>query len=1073
MSKSREHIMPRAVFACAGAILSGALAAAGCSDPEPAALVTLDAPTDVEAMSFCLVPSAEGWQAAFADDEACVHYTDIPVGETDTNWNPFFYVAAIANAGEGAIQTYALDTRSSRWLSALRSPLGVRCLEEEVAARQPIQTSGGWVAESGGDSPCSATPGTGVRSIDNAPSVPGNQGIAVQGRPEALVAAHVPGVAWAITTSPDQLVAVDLVSGQPVATDDGLQGFELPFPPAEVIAVRDTGQVAVANPRDNEVVIWDATFTCGGDTDVNATDCELSVSLEEYGRIALDGAPLYMDASREGDLYISADTVPVVTRVSLQDGECPINSPCEIPLTWGCSDGLDNDGNGLIDEQDPTCYRANMHEGPTGAACSDGIDNDQDGLVDARDFGCGGPGDRSEDFAIDSCDDGFDNDLDGLTDGDDPDCINGGEEFALGSFVRPFFPPFPRYTPEPVYPGPITVSADGDIVLVAEYGGNRVDTGAPGNEVLLLCGRPLDEPPTGALCDEANTLIELHQDDPTRERTLGLTISSTVTDLLTALRIERLPIENPDNIVPNDESRDPNAAGLVSRRAFVPAADGRVYVIDIDRFWSFVDPDGEQVSDYEPLARLSDADGSQAEVRNLRQVLAERVPGVPADYVSVEPGEFTLFPSLYALDPTLVGGSEGDDIRIETDTFSVPEAFFELVTESRYCFDFNELGCLTEPSRDRSFLPYDFSREREEIPADNLIPEENWTLAWEGSLPIGIDRGQLSTSRSDAVVLEDGWIEFLGDEPCALVDNDSDALCALEFGWSACPELQDFCEDGSNICGANFDVCDICPEACRGEVDLCAAGVLPGDIVIVPPLATAAFCPRGDDSCNADSIPTQCLGDSDSEEPSLYGDRIPGTVTRGNEYRVAEVRGNAIRVEPLAFTDRERYLLPSSAPDTTCFRKPFNLEIVAADSWVLSGSRFVGVDSPYESQDGFCAPRAIENIERLNPRPEADTLYSSRFGLSFRISPGDYLRYCEETDSPAECRHAMRGFRLLFATNDGFTPRNRGAVGSLATGSSYAANRNIGEGQLLFIDGGLNRLSVLENDVLLGGNIFP
>lgn len=112
-----------------------------------------------------------------------------------------------------------------------------------------------------------------------------------------------------------------------------------------------------------------------------------------------------------------------------------------------CFDDLDNDGDGLFDEDDPGCHtdgdpddgddtynRADNNEtdsgtpgteGPPGdGTCTDGVDNDGDGLIDDDDPGCvgteGPPGD-------DNCTDGIDNDGDGLTDGDDPDCQDDGE----------------------------------------------------------------------------------------------------------------------------------------------------------------------------------------------------------------------------------------------------------------------------------------------------------------------------------------------------------------------------------------------------------------------------------------------------------------------------------------------------------------------------------------------------------------------------------------------------------------------------------------------------------------------
>ena len=59
--------------------------------------------------------------------------------------------------------------------------------------------------------------------------------------------------------------------------------------------------------------------------------------------------------------------------------------------------------------------------------CSDGIDNDKDGLIDfaGGDPGCEGPDDMSERGALAECDDGIDNDGDGLIDfPNDPGCLH-------------------------------------------------------------------------------------------------------------------------------------------------------------------------------------------------------------------------------------------------------------------------------------------------------------------------------------------------------------------------------------------------------------------------------------------------------------------------------------------------------------------------------------------------------------------------------------------------------------------------------------------------------------------------
>jgi hypothetical protein len=91
-----------------------------------------------------------------------------------------------------------------------------------------------------------------------------------------------------------------------------------------------------------------------------------------------------------------------------------------------CADGKDNDGDGLVDGADPGChtdgdatnpdsYSASDNsegEGGTGSGgsgngvqCADGKDNDGDGLIDANDPGCHSDGDASNPASYDAGDD--------------------------------------------------------------------------------------------------------------------------------------------------------------------------------------------------------------------------------------------------------------------------------------------------------------------------------------------------------------------------------------------------------------------------------------------------------------------------------------------------------------------------------------------------------------------------------------------------------------------------------------------------------------------------------------------
>ena len=59
-----------------------------------------------------------------------------------------------------------------------------------------------------------------------------------------------------------------------------------------------------------------------------------------------------------------------------------------------CSDGQDNDGDGMIDGADPGCRDATgLTEAPQ---CNDGQDNDGDGPIDMADDACTAPYQNSE-----------------------------------------------------------------------------------------------------------------------------------------------------------------------------------------------------------------------------------------------------------------------------------------------------------------------------------------------------------------------------------------------------------------------------------------------------------------------------------------------------------------------------------------------------------------------------------------------------------------------------------------------------------------------------------------------------
>lgn len=100
----------------------------------------------------------------------------------------------------------------------------------------------------------------------------------------------------------------------------------------------------------------------------------------------------------------------------------------ELGHRFGCDDGIDTDGDGLVDMEDPGCVDpSDLSEQELGHRCDDGVDNDGDGFYDIADVGCADLTSFREDPA---CNDGVDNDGDGTIDGDGGAAANGGVPLA-------------------------------------------------------------------------------------------------------------------------------------------------------------------------------------------------------------------------------------------------------------------------------------------------------------------------------------------------------------------------------------------------------------------------------------------------------------------------------------------------------------------------------------------------------------------------------------------------------------------------------------------------------------------
>lgn len=121
-----------------------------------------------------------------------------------------------------------------------------------------------------------------------------------------------------------------------------------------------------------------------------------------------------------------------------------------------CADGIDNNGNNLIDTRDPICHTDGNPNNPnsydpdrpeSGNTCADGIDNNGNNLIDIQDPICHTDGNRNNPNSYDpnlperngnTCADNLDNNNNNLIDGLDPIC------HIDGDITKPYSPDLPE-----------------------------------------------------------------------------------------------------------------------------------------------------------------------------------------------------------------------------------------------------------------------------------------------------------------------------------------------------------------------------------------------------------------------------------------------------------------------------------------------------------------------------------------------------------------------------------------------------------------------------------------------------
>jgi hypothetical protein len=173
-------------------------------------------------------------------------------------------------------------------------------------------------------------------------------------------------------------------------------------------------------PGSTGPLIAAASWTGSGYRDFTVTNAVLA------------GQPVSFVLRHRDGCVTSADTTFVSREASANRPELVLET-AEVAPPAQCSDGQDNDADGVIDLADPGCADPSDTDEtdpppPVSPACSDGQDNDADGVIDLADPGCADPSDTDETDppppVSPACSDGQDNDADGVIDLADPGCAD-------------------------------------------------------------------------------------------------------------------------------------------------------------------------------------------------------------------------------------------------------------------------------------------------------------------------------------------------------------------------------------------------------------------------------------------------------------------------------------------------------------------------------------------------------------------------------------------------------------------------------------------------------------------------
>lgn len=830
-------------------------------------------------------------------------------------------------------------------------------------------------------------------------SVPGVTGVSVpEGPIDIQMLAH-PSLVAVISEVDSALSFVEIFNGElaSISYDDGsgpqdVTTGSLPLvePVSLMRGVNDgeTSLLFLVEPIAHRLRALSVSGVCGSSATSVSTGCAASVSVVEEPSLALPGSPTDVAIRDDGRVFVTVRDDQRIFVGALfgadMDASCG-GTPCifdTMGTGWQCLDGIDNDGDGLLDAEDPQCFAGSSDESGQElldgslTQCTNGIDDDGNGVLDADDPGCRGSADRVEGEGYDGVDEivflegetrsacgnqPVSTTLLGIPSQDSvalpggasvelPDCSNGEDDDGDGAADWP---------------------DDTDC-----YGPN--DSGEAATAFSILAATTLSE--EGDLLytvdrrtrqlfvHDADTLelLNVNEFGDSNHTTPGTRLLSSFQGPLIA-----------DTSVFSSALTDEGTAGgetvtharLTQRRVHIATASGYADTVVIDAAYELFngDPteDGVQVgnTEYNEIYEPFDTDGSAASLRRVDCTIP--TTDDPALFQINGCSDVRLPAPVAAPNPC-----SGDGAPVyppsANDYFAISGGYYgSLISRQEIDFtpDEDECGAATTEVLERTATADDYA-----------ISGGVWSVVYQGRLNGTLrDDGILMTGETEGR----RWVEYAGEDPCQ-ADSEPDfcSVSAAIFEDSTCPELRSLCTEFSSaqICDDGIDVCGVCPSACRSAVDFCAAGVMPNDLLEIERQSLISE----DEAC----APFAQMSRAELVDAAKVEYVICAVTEAHLEVAPLSVGCDGFAGETAVSPVRSTYEAVTTLPPEGCFGEPLTT-LVRSGEWLVRIGESTG-PSPYRAVDGQCVLRsdAEDRFMRLTP----DHIFDSPFGLAMTVA---------------------------------------------------------------------------------------